>query len=85
MDNKLKRKINLIEPGDKIKFTYLKTPNPIKENVISFVDYLPTQFRLEDYIDYDMQFDKTYMNVITPILDSIGWRAEEEFTLESFF
>ena len=83
--HKLKRQINLIEPGDKIKFTYLKTPNPLKENVVSFVDYLPKQFKLEDYIDYDIQFDKTFMSVINPILDSIGWKAEEEFTLESFF
>jgi DNA polymerase elongation subunit (family B) len=84
-ENRLKRRVNLITPGDKIKFTYLKKPNPIKENVISFIDYLPKQLKLESYIDYDMQFDKTYMSVITPILDSIGWKAEPEFTLENFF
>ena len=83
--NRLGKKITAINGGDKIKFTYLKMPNPVKSNVVSFIDYLPTQMKLEDYIDYTMQFDKTFMSAIEPILTSIGWKAEAEFSLESFF
>jgi len=84
-EKKLSRKINAIESGDKVKFTYLKMPNPIKSNVISFVDYLPRQFKLDDYIDYNTQFEKTFVSVIKPILTSIGWEIEKTVSLEDFF
>ena len=81
----LGKKITDIYGGDKVKFTYLKKPNPLKENVISFIDFLPKQFKLEEYVDYNMQFDKTFMSVIEPILDSIGYEAETVVSLEDFF
>jgi DNA polymerase elongation subunit (family B) len=84
-EKKLGNKINDITGGDKIKFTYLKKPNPIKENVISFIDFLPKQFKLEEYVDYNLQFEKTFMSVIEPILDSIGYKVEQVVTLEDFF
>ncbi len=85
MSKNVTKKYNKIEGGDKVKFSYLKMPNPLKENVISFVDYLPKEFLLEDYIDYKMQFEKTFLSVISPILDSIGWEVEKNVTLEDFF
>ena len=48
----------MIKNGEKIAFTYLTTPNPINENVISFMNVLPREFDLHRFIDYDMQFDK---------------------------
>jgi len=84
-DKNLGKKINNIESGDKIKFTYLKKPNPIKENVISFIDFLPKEFKLDQYVDYNLQFEKTFLSVIDPILSSVGWTAEEEISLEDFF
>jgi len=84
-DQKLQRKVEKIHGGDKVKFTYLRKPNPTKENVIAFVDFLPKQFKLEDYIDYNLQFEKTFISAITPVLDAVGWESEKRITLDSFF
>ena len=71
--------------GDKVKFLYLRTPNPIKENVIAFPDYLPKEFGLHRYIDYELQFKKSFLDAVDPILNAIGWSSIEISTLEEFF
>ena len=83
--NKLQQQYELITNGSRIKFCYLKLPNPIKENVIAFQDALPKELKLHNYIDYDLQFDKTFIEPLNLILHSIGWTAEEQTTLEDFF
>ena len=60
-------------------------PNPIKQNVIAFKDVLPKEFKLHKYIDYDLQFEKTFIEPLNFILNPIGWHAEEQATLEDFF
>ena len=85
IDNKLGRSIQKITSGDKVKFSYLIKPNPIKENVIAFVDYLPRQFKLEKYIDYNLQFEKTFLGAVEPVLDAVGWTSEHQVSLEDFF
>jgi len=84
-DLALTKKYALIQNGDKIKFVYLRTPNTIKENVIAFPDYLPEEFNLHKYIDFDLQFQKTFLDPIEPILDAVGWNSEEVASLEDFF
>ncbi len=81
----LQKRYTQINNGDKIKFIYLRTPNHLKENVIGFNDYLPEEFGLHQYIDHDLQFQKTFLDPIEPILDAVGWRSEEIANLEDFF
>ena len=83
--NKLNNKYELITNGDRIKFVYLKLPNPIRQNIISFTDVLPKELNLHRYINYDLQFEKTFIEPLNLILNPIGWHAEEEATLEDFF
>ena len=81
----LDKKYEKIFSGDKIKFLYLKLPNRVKENVIAFNGTLPEEFKVKEQIDYDMQFDKGYLEPIKSILQTIGWDTEKRATLEDFF
>ena len=82
---KLTNRYPLIQEGEKIKFTYLIVPNPFKDTVISFPSRLPKEFNIQQYIDYDMQFEKTFLEPIKIILNCMGWTTEKVFTLDSFF
>jgi DNA polymerase elongation subunit (family B) len=83
--NKLDNKYSLIQNGEKIKFCYLKKPNIIHENIISFIQDFPTELNLEKYIDYDLQFEKSFLEPLKAILDAIGWSVEKTANLEAFF
>ena len=83
--NKLDRKYSLIGNGEKIKFIYLKKPNIIRENVISFIQDFPKELGLDKYIDYDLQFEKSFVEPLKAILDAIGWNVEKTVHLELFF
>jgi DNA polymerase elongation subunit (family B) len=83
--HKLDNKYSLIQNGEKIKFCYLKKPNIIHENIISFIQDFPHEIGLDKYVDYDLQFDKAFLEPLRIILDSIGWNVEKTVNLESFF
>ena len=83
--NKLDNKYSLIQNGEKIKFCYLKKPNIIHENIISFIQDFPTELGLDKYIDYDLQFEKSFVEPLKAILDAIGWNVEKTVNLELFF
>tara|TARA_B110001454_G_scaffold87321_1_gene83743 strand:+ start:7055 stop:9544 length:2490 start_codon:yes stop_codon:yes gene_type:complete len=82
---KLSRKYPLIQEGDKIKFIKLIEANPFKFDVISYITKLPKEFELQKYIDYEIQFQKTFLDPLSFILNSIGWTYEKKASLESFF
>jgi DNA polymerase elongation subunit (family B) len=83
--NKLTHKYPLIQDGEKIKFVYLKTPNKINENVISYLNTFPKEFGLDKQVDYDLQFSKSFLDPIKVIMDTIGWQAEKVASLEFLF
>jgi DNA polymerase elongation subunit (family B) len=74
-----------IRSGNKILFTYLKLPNKLNENVISYSNVLPRELELQNYIDYDKQFDKSFIEPLTAVISKIGWNTEPVASLDSFF
>ena len=81
----LDSKYPLINNGEKIKYCYLKVPNTIRENVISFIQQFPKELGLGKYVDYDLQFEKSFIEPLKNILNCIGWSVEKTNTLESLF
>ena len=84
-ENKLANKYSLIGNGEKVRFVYLKKPNIIQENVVSFIQDFPHELGLDKYIDYDLQFEKSFLEPLKSILDAIGWNVEKTVNLELFF
>ena len=83
--NDLTKKYEQIKEGEKIKFIYLREPNPIQSDVISFMSSIPKEFDLENYIDYNTMFDKSFVEPLKIVLDAINWKVEKTNSLEDFF
>ena len=83
--NKVDNKYQIIQEGEKIKFVYLKMPNPIMENCISYFTEIPKEFGLDKYIDYSLQFDKSFLKPLENVLECIGWTSKKTVTLGRFF
>ena len=81
----LDKKLTLIYDGDKVKFSYMKLPNPTRQNVLAVPATLPSQLGLHEYVDYDKQFDKGFKEPIRTICDAIGWQLDKQYTLDQFF
>ena len=82
---KLDKQYELIAPGQKIKYSYCLTPNPLRCTVISCPSTLPKELGMDKYIDHDKQFDKSFLEPIKTIVNAIGWEAEKRATLDDFF
>ena len=83
--NNLQEKYSLIKDGEKIKFVYLKEPNPFGAGVASFPGKLPNEFDLDRFVDFNKQFDVSFVEPLQTILNAIGWKLRKEQTLESLF
>lgn len=79
------KKYQAIRDGDKIKFVYVRTPNPLQEDVIAFSQNLPKEFGIDTYIDYDKQFEKVFLDALQIVIEPLGWNTQEESSLENFF
>ena len=84
-EKNLSNKYSLIGNGEKIKYIFLKKPNIIQENVISFIQDFPKELGLDKYIDYELQFEKSFLDPLKSILDTIGWNVEKTVNLDLFF
>jgi DNA polymerase elongation subunit (family B) len=84
-ENRLQKKYQTIKEGEKIKYIYLREPNSIQSDVISFLSSIPKEFDLDKYIDYDTQFDKSFLEPLKIVLNAIGWKSEKINSLEDFF
>jgi hypothetical protein len=83
--HKVEHKHASIQEGEKVKFLYLRLPNPIMENTISFMGRIPTEFQIEKYIDHKMQFEKSFYEPLKNVLQCIGWNSERTTSLLSLF
>ena len=84
-ERKLTKKYQTIKSGEKIKYCYMKEPNPFRQNVLSIINVLPQEFGMSEYIDYETQFNKSFLEPLKLILDKIDWATEKRATLEDFF
>ena len=83
--NKLEHKYPYIQEGEKIKFIYLKTPNPLHENCVSFFSDIPPEMNLDKYVDYQLQFEKSFLEPLKNVLQCVGWTHEKKVTIGRFF
>ena len=84
-EKKLTKKYQTIKSGEKIKYCYMKEPNPLRQNVLSVLNVLPQEFGMSEFIDYETQFNKSFIEPLKLILDKINWTTEKKATLEDFF
>jgi DNA polymerase elongation subunit (family B) len=83
-EHHLTSRVQKIRSGDKIRFVYLKMPNPINQEVIGFLNKLPEEFGLIPYIDYPKMFRKTFLDTIDPILEKIGFGSSSDSSIDTF-
>jgi len=88
-DKKLQGKYPFIQEGDKIKFLHMKVPNTYQSTSISFMTKLPEELNLHSIVDYDMQFEKSFIEPLKFITGIIQWQIDGSYgtqgTLEEFF
>lgn len=81
---KLSKKYQLIRSGDKIKYLYL-LPNKLREESIGFIGELPVEFDLHKYVDYEVMFEKTFLDPLNGLIENLGWSVHAHASLADFF
>ena len=84
-EKKLDKRYPLIGEGEKIKFLYLREPNTIKENCIGFIGNLPAELALTSYVDYDIMWEKSFIEPLNGIIEGLGWTTSPQASLEDLF
>jgi len=87
--NKLGNKYPNILEGDKIRFLHLRQPNIYQSTAFSFITSMPKELDIKKMIDYDEQFEKSFVSPLKFITDKINWLVDGSYgvqgTLEDFF
>ena len=77
--HKLGNKYPNIMEGDKIKFLHLKTPNVYQSTAITFSTRLPKELDFYSIIDYDVQYEKSFVEPLKFITDKILWNIDKSY------
>tara|TARA_B100002003_G_scaffold250590_1_gene290539 strand:- start:42 stop:2585 length:2544 start_codon:yes stop_codon:yes gene_type:complete len=87
--NKLSNKYPYILEGEKISWLYLKEPNAYQSSAFSFITKMPKELDLHKFIDYNLQYEKSFIEPLKFITDKIKWAIDGSYgsqgTLEDFF
>ena len=81
----LANKYSRIRDGEKIKFFYMQEPNPTGINAMAFPTVLPPEFKLAEYIDWEMQWEKSFVEPLKLILSAIKWDTQKRANLDDLF
>ena len=87
--NNLSNRYPYIQEGDKVRFLHMKEPNIYQSSAFSFITTLPRELDIMDKIDYDMQFEKSFVEPLRFIAEKAKWLIDSSYgtqgTLEDFF
>ena len=87
--NKLENKYVKIQEGDKIRFLHMKQPNLYQCSSFSFPVSVPRELDIINSIDYDTQFEKSFVEPLKFISEKMNWLIDNSYgtqgTLEDFF
>lgn len=80
-NNGLIGQIPEIKSGEKIKYVYLKEPNPFHSHTIAVSEGMSVR----EWTDYETQWEKAFLGPLQSITNLIKWRTEAGGTTLSFF
>ena len=67
----------------------MKQPNIYQSSAFSFITSMPKELDLLNKIDYDVQFDKSFVEPLKFITQKMNWLIDDSYgqqgTLEDFF
>lgn len=88
-DLNLSNKYRKINGGDKIKYVILKMPNPLHQEVIGFLDYMPIEiinaYNLNKYIDRKELFEKNFLSPYNDMVEGAGFKTGTRGSLDMLF
>jgi hypothetical protein len=87
--NKLSGKFPFINEGDKVRFVNMKQPNIYQSSAFSFITSFPKELDIMEKIDYDIQFNRAFVDPLRFITEKMNWLIDDSYgtqgSLEDFF